>query len=601
MWVVAGVAMMMSSCAATAPQLPTNVGTSSVAPEPVADDVAELPTGLPFAATEFALPQHAVMPATDATPGPHFAVATAHPLASRAAAQVLRAGGTAVDAFIAASLVLTVVAPQSTGIGGGGFAIVWPGDQRPARAIDFRETAPAATDLTDYRTPEGRAIAERTQHHGLAVATPGYVAGLWRLHRRWGALPWNQLVQPAIDVAARGFAVGRELARAVALAQPFMNAPARRVFLRDGKPLTRGDVLQQPALARTLQRLADIGPSAFYAGETAADMVRTVQAAGGKLSRDDLMTYEVREFAPLTGRVADLDVLTMPQPSAGGAQLLAMAELFRAESTKAPTPTALAHTMAEAMRRSFLLRLAYVGDVAKPARTLDDAFPQAARHALQATFDPKRATPTGKLPALPIGEHHENTSHVSVVDGNGMAVASTHTVNLYLGSALVTDGGILLNNEMDDFTIALQDSNAFGLAGSAANLARPGARPVSSMSPAIFLRDNQPVLVVGSPGGTRIPTTVFQVVARHLFLSQSLADAVAAVRVHHQALPDVVQVEATPAGDAIAAGLQTLGHTVERKPPWCNVQAVRRACDKSGRCVLEAASDPRVEGGVIAE
>ena len=573
----------------------------------------------PWSAAELTMLQVArvEVPATPANAAPsenkHFAVATAHPLATRAGADALRHGGTAVDALVAASFMLTVVAPQSTGIGGGGFAVVVPGDTRAPKAYDFRETAPAATVLADYltpgdgTTPAGKAITEHSQHHGLAVATPGYVAGLWRLHRRYGYLPWVQLVQPSVDAARRGFPIGGDLARSIALVQPFLNAPAQRVFLKDGKPLQAGDLLVQENLAVTLQRIADEGPIAFYAGPVAEDIVATVQAAGGKLTQGDMMAYEAREFAPLSGHIAGLEVLTMPQPSAGGAQLLAMAEAFAALPLDLRSGTdsgKLAHGFAEVMRRSFALRLAYSGDVAKPAKTLDEAFPKAARDGLNRGIDAQHATPTASLPALPagkVGENHTNTSHVAIVDGSGMAVSSTHTVNLYLGSGLMTEGGIVLNNEMDDFTFAIDASNFFGLAGSAQNLARPGARPVSSMSPAIVLKDGQPLLVLGSPGGTKIPTTVFQVLARHLLLTQPLDAAVAAVRVHHQAKPDNVFVEEGTSGNALAKALESRGHQVQRVPAWCNVQAVRRACAPDRRCVLEAVSDPRAEGGAVAE
>ncbi len=597
--------LALTACAVTRWQ-PVDSGPVALPDLPAAATPTVAPV-LPWTAAELALPQTAQLEVPESALGAHFAVATAHPLATRAAADALRKGGTAVDALVAASFMLSVVVPQSTGIGGGGFAVVVPGDSRPAKAFDFRETAPGAMLLSDFLTPDGKVIAERSQHHGMAVATPGYIAGLWRLHRRYGSLPWAELVQPAVSVARRGFPVGGDLARSIALIQPFMNDAARQVFLRDGAPLRAGQVLVQAKLAATLQQVADVGPTAFYAGPIAADIAATVQAAGGKLSAADLFAYEVRDFPPLSGHMAGLEVLTMPQPSAGGAQVLAMAEAFAAlpaDARAGADPGKLAHALAEVMRRSFALRLAYSGDVAKPAQTLDEAFPKAARERLNDTFDPQHATPTDKLPPLPpgrVGENHQNTSHVAIVDGNGMAVSSTHTVNLYLGSGLMTEGGILLNDEMDDFTFATDASNAYGLAGSAQNLARPGARPVSSMSPAIVLKDGQPLLVLGSPGGTKIPTTVFQVLARHLLLDQPLAAAVAAVRVHHQAKPDAVFVEEGPHGDALVAGLQARSHAITRPPPWCNVQAVRRACDKLHTCVYEAVSDPRQEGGAVAE
>ena len=541
----------------------------------------------------------------------HFAVATAHALSTGAAQAALQAGGSAVDALVAASFMLTVVQPQSTGIGGGGFAVIRPGDGKDARAFDFREEAPAATKLSDYLDAQGKAIAVRSRNHGLAVAVPGYVAGLWLLHQRYGKIAWRSLVAPSAQVAEQGFAIGGELAAAIAASADVLPESGRALFLPRGVPLHPGHLLRRPALARTLTRIAQEGPDAFYKGSIAKDLADCVQKAGGHLTEADLAAYQVREMAPLQGEVFGLHALTMPQPSSGGAQVLAMAEMLDAWSHAAAggngfvDPKWTVHALAEAMRRSFLLRLAVAGDAQRPAATLDEAFPSAARASLSATFDPQRATPSATLPKLAaastLPEQRTNTSHVAILDARGMAVSSTHTVNLYLGSGIIAEeSGVLLNNEMDDFTFSLTDENAFGLAGSAANLARPGARPVSSMAPLILLDHGQPSLVLGSPGGTRIPTTLLQVLAFHLRAGQALADAVAHVRLHHQAWPDATGVEDGAQGDVVAKALQERGHPVTRRGPWCNVQAVRRVPLPDGRFRFEAVSDPRAEGMAVA-
>jgi gamma-glutamyltranspeptidase/glutathione hydrolase len=534
-----------------------------------------------------------------AAEGQGAAVASSHPLATAAALDAMSAGGNAVDAFVAASMMLTVVRPQSTGIGGGGFALVRTPDGA-VRAYDYRETAPMDSRIEDYLDDAGEPVAERSRHHGLAVGVPGYVAGLWTLHQSYGLLPWSRLVEPAAVVAERGFPVGRHLAWAIDLVKEHLDEGARAVFLDDGRPRMEGDALVQPALARTLARIGAEGPDAFYRGAVAQDIVDTVRAAGGRLRREDLAGYRVRKVEPLRGSFFGHEVLTMPEPSAGGAQVLAMAEMM--ETWKLPevlergsSPGERAHYNAEAMRRSFLLRLAHSADTSEPSSRLDEAFPAAARAQLARSFQGHRASATAVLePRLDTpASGHPNTSHLSIMDRSGMVVAATHTVNLLLGSAIVAPrSGVVLNNEMDDFSFKVNVANAFGLAGSSSNLIRPGARPVSSMSPTIVLdAAGRPALIVGTLGGTRIPTTVFQVMVGSLVEGVGLAEAVARPRVHHQALPDQVEIEEGEGGEALVEGLQARGHTIERKRPWCDVQAI----GIDGGRVL-AISDPRGEG-----
>jgi gamma-glutamyltranspeptidase/glutathione hydrolase len=542
-------------------------------------------------------------------PQQHFAVATAHPLATAAAEAALRAGGSAVDAWVAASVMLTVVTPQSTGIGGGGFALVWQPDSKTVDAWDFRETAPATVVREDFLDPAGKPIPARSQRHGLAVGTPGYIAGLWALHQQHGRLPWRDLILPAAKAAEQGVAVTPQLAAAIGFSQSGLHPSAAALFAPDGKPLAAGQLLRWPKLAVTLTKIANEGQKAFYSGPIAADLARSTQAAGGKLTEADLVGYQPRKVRPLKGSFFGYEVLTMPQPSAGGAQVLAMGEFLQAWLANRPhrERTAVSNALIESMRRSFALRLAFAGDPTSPAETLDAAFPATARAALRESYQAGRASATAGLPKLapppttPVGEGHDNTSHVSIVDGRGMVVTSTHTVNLLLGSGIVAhESGILLNNEMDDFSMSEDSSNAFGLAGSKANLVRAGARPVSSMSPILLLENGIPLLAVGSPGGTRIPTTVLQVLYWHLQAGDRLATAVAHLRLHHQAWPDVASVETGARADGVAAELTAAGHKVERRSPWCNVQAVRAHRLGDGRIQWEAASDPRGEGSAAA-
>lgn len=568
--------------------------------------------GLPAALGPVQYGQQAQSPAHIPSQIGHFAVATAHPLATRAATQMLERGGSAVDALVAASLVLTVVTPQSTGIGGGGFALVAT-PQGQVRAFDFRETAPAATDVKDYLDADGKLVAERSQRHGLAVAVPGYLPGLWALHQRWGKLPWADTVQPAIRVAEQGFDTGPPFHDALAAVWPKLGPEAHQTFGQAGQPLPLGAHLTWPKLAQTLRILAG-DPQALQRGPIAEDLVETVQKAGGKLTKADLAGYTVRELDPLKGEAFGHLTYTMPQPSAGGAQVLAMAEFLEAWQGQSPRklrysqdPPFAAHALAEAMRRSFALRLSFSGDPAVAATELDQVYPRTARQALL-PWNPRLATATADLPKLPPTklEQHANTSHVAIRDGEGLVVSSTHTVNLLFGSGLVSPrSGVLLNNEMDDFSYNTTDSNAFGLAGSAANLARPGARPVSSMSPLIVMQGpapqpGSPWLVLGSPGGTRITTTVLQVLFRVAHSGWTLAAAVAAPRLHHQALPDQVFVEAGPEGDELRSGLVAHGHKVALAPRWCNVQALQALPEDGGRLRWQAVSDPRGEGAAAA-
>ncbi|MBI5608186.1 MAG: gamma-glutamyltransferase [Deltaproteobacteria bacterium] len=441
------------------------------------------------------------------------------------------------------------------------------------------------------------------------MAVPGYMAGLVEIHRRWGRLAWPELAQPAIAAAEDGIPVTPQLARAIAFRWPALNPAARQVFGPAGRPLATGELLRQPKLAATLRQLAE-DPLSFYRGSIAQDLAGTAQAAGGRLTTADLQSYRVRVEPALPGEVFGHLAYTMPPPSAGGAQLLVAAAWLDQWLPHAQRDAALDdHALVESMRRSFWLRLAYSKD--EPVFQLGDVYPLAAQAQLAADFDPHHARPSASLPALTPAdgklERHENTSHISILDADGLAIASTHTVNLLLGAGIVAAKTVIvLNNEMDDFSFAVGAQNFFGLAGSTANLVRPGARPVSSMAPLVLMQGppTQPGaawLVVGAPGGTRITTAVLQVVFRVARRGAGLAQALAWPRLHHQALPDQVDLEEGPEAGARAQHLRERGHQVATKAPWCNVQAVMRQPASGGAVDWFAAADPRGEGTAVAK
>ncbi len=536
------------------------------------------------------------------------AVATAHPLASEAGAEALRAGGNAVDAAVAAAFALSVVQNESSGIGGGGFALVWLAKEKKLTVLDFREVAPRGATPAMFQV-DGVVDPKRSREGGLAVAVPGAVKGYAELARRFGKLPLPRLTEPAARIAERGFPVGRQHAFAAremlaclradpGAAEEFLRAPGGSGPGERG-PLATGELLKRPALARTL-RLLGKDPEAFYRGPLAAKLAAAVQARGGLLTAADLAAYRTVEREPLRGSYRGHQLVSMPPPSAGGAIVIALLQALDA-AAPAPgyRPVSELHTFVEVEKRLYAQRAGRFADPAflpaadEAARQLTT--PEAAQ-ALRAAVG-ERATPSAALapPATgaPGGEH---TTHLSVVDAEGNAVALTTTVNGYFGSCVVAPGtGVLLNDQMDDFDAAAGVPNQFGLVGTGVNLPEPGKRPLSSMAPTlVFDAEGRVVLVVGSPGGATIPSTVAQVIQRVLADKMPLAQAVSAPRIHHQWLPDVVVVEPFGLDAASAAALETKGHVLTfRSRPFGNPQAA--AIDWASG-LREAASEGRAEG-----
>ncbi len=525
-------------------------------------------------------PAHAV-PGGVATPEYH---------ATSEAVKVLRDGGNAIDAAVCAGFVLAVTHPIAGNLGGGGFMLVHTAQEDAV--IDAREVAPRAARPNMYLDERGDPIPDASLIGPRATGVPGSVAGYLVAHERFGKLPRERLLEPAIRLAAKGFVVDSALA---AQLRKYRDHLARfpetaQVYLPGGKPPMKGETLRQPGLARVLRAIALDGAKGFYYGWFAEELQRVASKYGARLTIGDLATYQPKMREPLRGQYGGATVLTMPPPSSGGVVLLQMLGMMEMAQWEAMRPTQRLHFLAEAGRRSFADRSLYFGDpdfVRVPvAELLDRAY---VRERL-ATIDLGRATPSSAVSGgLSSGAESEETCHFSILDAHGNAVSCTTTLNGAFGCGLAVSG-VLLNNEMDDFTTKPGMPNQFGLIQSAKNEIRPGKRPLSSMTPTILLENGKPRLLVGSPGGPTIISTVCQVIGRHIGLGQDLREAVSAPRIHHQWSPDVVLYERLT--DSQKDALLALGHTLRKKDgPMGDVQAVAR----QGNATV-AVSDPRGRG-----
>lgn len=525
-------------------------------------------------------------------------VATDHPLASEAGAAILRQGGNAIDAACAAAFALGVVNPAGSGIGGGGFLMLKiPRESEPI-ILDFRETAPKRATAGLFQTPGLPNDASR--FGGLAVAIPGEVRGCSEAIRRYGRLHLAQVLSPAIRLARDGFPVGRHLATSLQSFGPRLALwkELHKEFAPDGKLPVVGQILRRPRLAKALQAIATEGPDAFYKGWIARDIVQTIQKAGGIVTLEDLATYTVRQRKPLATEFLGHKVFLMPPPSSGGIVLAQSLRFLQALPLLlfGHNSSATLHHLAEILKHTFADRSRYLGDtdfVEIPLLRLLSA------DTLESYR--KRITPgqtqdwkTYGTPALPPKAplKDKGTTHISAIDAEGFAAALTTTVNTSFGSLLVTEAsGIVLNNEMDDFSTTPGKPNAFGLLQSDKNSIAPGKRPLSSMSPTLILKDGRPVLAVGGSGGPTIITGVLQVILNVLAFRLEVADAVSRSRIHHQWFPPLLFVETDLPHDVLDA-LKKRGHAIRAVPsPFTAVQAVHVRDGK-----ILGASDPRKYG-----
>lgn len=491
-------------------------------------------------------------------------VVSAERHASEAGLEIVRRGGTAVDAAIATHFALAVTLPQAGNLGGGGFLVFRTAEGR-VFSYDYREAAPLAA-TRDMYVRGGEVVDSLAVVGGLAAGVPGSVAGMWLVHQRHGTLPWKDLVQPAIELAQRGFPIDPTLARAFRgdSARLSRDATARQVFYPGGRALAYGDTLRQLQLARTLRLIADRGPDAFYRGAIADSIVRATRDAGGIITREDLARYEAKERPPVTFEYRGWTIHSMAPPSSGGLTMKLILDQLETFDLKVyPFHSgASVHRIVEAMRRAFAVRNALLGDpdfVAIPdsIRTVDFA------RRLAATIDTLRATPSAEVAfgTAPAPGGDGQTTHFSIIDAQGNAVASTTTINDWFGNRVMA-AGFLLNDEMDDFTIAPGVPNQFGLIQGEANAIAPGKRMLSAMTPTIVEKDGRLRYVVGTPGGPTIITTVSQILMNLVDYGMTMAEAVDARRIHHQHLPDEVRVEAFGLSQDTVDRLAAMGHDV---------------------------------------
>ncbi|MEM7385295.1 MAG: gamma-glutamyltransferase [Verrucomicrobiota bacterium] len=495
----------------------------------------------------------------------HAMVVTQKAIASEVGVEVLKDGGNAIDAAVATAFALAVVHPAAGNIGGGGFIVFRPSEGVPA-TYDFRERAPA-TASPDMWLVDGKYDSRRHHHSHLAVGVPGTVAGLHLAWQEQGTRAWKSLIEPAIRLAEEGFSVSEELADSLKNVLPRMKAyPASIVaFSKGGEPYQPGDVLRQPDLALTLKRIAEKGPEGFYAGETARLFALEMEKNGGLITEADLALYKAVKRSPVRGTYRGYEVLGMAPPSSGGMTVVQMLNVLEADDLSASGfgSAGTLHRYAEAMRRAFADRARHLGDPeANPRLPLRRLTSKPYARTLRKTINPEKAS-VSSPDSFTWPLESDETTHFSVVDANRNAVSLTYTLEWSYGSGIVVPGaGFLLNNEMGDFNAVPGRTDANGLIGTTPNLAAPGKRMLSSMSPTILSRDGKVFMVTGSPGGRTIINTVLQTIVNVVDFGMNAQEAVDAGRVHHQWLPDRLVVEPERFSEEVLQGLREKGHRV---------------------------------------
>jgi gamma-glutamyltranspeptidase/glutathione hydrolase len=531
----------------------------------------------------------------------HGMVSSQEALASRIGVDILKQGGNAVDAAVAVGYALAVTLPRAGNIGGGGFMLVHLAKENKTIAIDYREMAPSRAHRDIFLDDKGNAVNKLSREHGLAVGVPGTVMGMELALSKYGTMKREQVIAPAIKLAREGISVTSDLANSLDGVKRRISqwpSSAAIFYKADGSSFVPGEIIKQPELAHSLELIAKQGSKGFYQGETAEKLVSAIQAAGGIMTLEDLNNYQAIERQPVRGHYRGYEVVSMPPPSSGGIhiiEILNILEQYPIHDLGHNTAATL-HLMAEAMRRAYADRSEYLGDpdfYPVPVKAL--LSPDYAK-TLAKSIDSKHATPSSQVKPGKLAPYEsDQTTHYSVVDKWGNAVSNTYTLNFSYGSGLVADGtGILLNNEMDDFSAKPGTPNGYGLVGGEANSVQGNKRPLSSMSPTMIMKDGQPFLVTGSPGGARIITTVLQIIMNVIDHDLNIAEASFAPRMHHQWLPDEIRVERSLNGDTIAL-LEAMGHQVKVKSSMGSTQSIM--VTEEGKF---GASDPRRAGSEAA-
>ncbi len=527
--------------------------------------------------------------------GHQGAVASAAPRATKAGGEILKEGGNAVDAAVATALVLAVVHPNAGNLGGGGFAVIRMGDD--VETLDFRETAPAAADAEMYLDEQGEAVRDRSLVGPLAAGVPGSPHGYFELHRKYGSLPWERVVAPAVRAAREGFVVTDRLAGTLKESQELLGKfeSTAAVWLPGGLPPDVGSIVRIPALADTLQAYADFGPGAVMEGPVAAAVVGASDRHGGILSMEDLATYRPVWRQPIRFRAFGWEVASMPLPSSGGIILGQTCGLLERLDWKSKSRFGAdrVHLLAEVWRRAYADRFV-LGDPSTSKASAEELLSPSWLDRRAQTIDMERATPSDEvLPwSGPAPAESDQTTHLSVVDSLGNAVSLTTTLNGRFGCGLlVAEAGFLLNNEMDDFAAQPGKANQFGLVQGEANAVGPGKRMLSSMTPTVAWRDGE-IMALGAPGGSRIPTGTAQVFLNIVVDGDDLPSAVERPRVHHQWRPDAIWAEEGALSPEVREELIRRGHEIRKRRAVGLVQIVERTAD--GIC--QAVADPRGPG-----
>ena len=530
-------------------------------------------------------------PVVDARP-PGVAIASAHHLATDAGLEVLARGGNAFDAAIAVSSTLSVVEPISSGLGGGGFFLLHDASEDRDVFVDAREVAPGSATPAAYLDASGDLDRDRATNGPWSAGIPGLPAALVHLARDYGRLPLATSLAPAIRIARDGFPVYERLERGYARRADVMRRypGSVAVFEADGDAMQVGEVLRQPDLARTLERLGRDGFDGFYKGGVAARLRAGVEAAGGRWTAEDLAGYTVRERAPIEFDYRDWRVVTAPPVSSGGVALAQMLQVLAGWDLATLDEAMRTHLMVEAMRRAYRDRTIYLGDPDFVRVPVERLVHPAYAAGLRATIHPSKATPSALLPGQPAPLEDEETTHFSIIDSEGNIVSATQTINLLYGSGLVPPGtGVLLNDEMDDFALKPGTPNAFGVMGFEANAVEAGKRMLSSMTPTILVSDDQ-VAALGAPGGSRIITEVLLGILGY-DAGLGAQEVAALPRIHHQWLPDAISAEPGALSPATIEALEAMGHVVNAgEDTWGNLQTV--SWDRAAG-TLSGGTDPR--------
>jgi len=564
-----------------------------------------LPAPVIFVPYKHLIPASAILAALLAFPaygldpvaGQNGMVASSEPLASQAGVEILQAGGNAVDAAVAVGFALAVTFPQAGNLGGGGFMLIRmaSGD---AIVVDYRERAPAAATPAMFQDAKGNLIPDASTRGARAAAVPGTVMGLALAEEKYGRLGLARVMAPAILLARNGFPVSDSFTQHIrserALLQRFDGS--RRIFLRNGNLYPPGAVFRQPDLARTLTAISKHGPQAFYTGAPARALAATMRKYHGLITRDDLEHYEAKLRPPLAGHFRGFEVLTVPPPSAGGTTLIEMLNVLEPLDLGAPNSYASIHLIAETMRRAYADRATYLGDAdfgSVPVAGLTSP-----RYAAHLRADILSSPPNAPVrPGVTQGFESGATTHFSIVDAEGNAVANTYTLNGWYGCGVTVEGaGYLLNNEMDDFTTKPGAPNHFGLVQGEANAIAPHKRPLSSMTPAIVLNDGKVRLVLGSPGGSTITNTVLQVLLNVLVYRMDILQAVTSPRFHDQWTPNLLSFERAGFSSDTIEKLQRAGYPVSFRDNMGDCEAIEVAPHSGVRL---GASDPRADGKAV--